>query len=158
MNVVNRGVSGCRLADLAEFAPVIAAPLEPRLVVVSAGTNDLAAGRTPADIAADFGRLVANLRRELPDVKVAFLAIAPTIMRWDQRDTQAAANAAVRAAVESGALGDGIAFIDANRAFLGSDGTPAPECFLDDQQHPSTIGNARRAELMRPLLEQLLAE
>jgi lysophospholipase L1-like esterase len=137
---------------------VIAAPLEPRLVVVSAGTNDLAAGRTPADIAADFGRLVANLRRELPDVKVAFLAIAPTIMRWDQRDTQAAANAAVRAAVESGALGDGIAFIDANRAFLGSDGTPAPECFLDDQQHPSTIGNARRAELMRPLLEQLLAE
>ncbi|MFM8951633.1 MAG: GDSL-type esterase/lipase family protein [Planctomycetaceae bacterium] len=158
MNVVNRGVSGCRLADLAEFAPVIAAPLEPRLVVVSAGTNDLAAGRTPADIAADFGRLVANLRRELPDVKVAFLAIAPTIMRWDQRDTQAAANAAVRAAVDSGALGDGIAFIDANRAFLGSDGTPAPECFLDDQQHPSTIGNARRAELMRPLLEQLLAE
>jgi lysophospholipase L1-like esterase len=158
MNVVNRGVSGCRLADLAEFAPVIAAPLEPRLVVVSAGTNDLAAGRTPADIAADFGRLVANLRRELPGVKVAFLAIAPTIMRWDQRDTQAAANTAVRAAVESGALGDGIAFIDANRAFLGPDGTPAPECFLDDQQHPSTIGNARRAELMRPLLQHLLAE
>ena len=158
LNAVNRGVNGCRLADLAEFAPVIAAPLEPRLVVVSAGTNDLAAGRTPADIAADFGRLVANLRRELPDVKVAFLAISPTIKRWDQRDAQAAANAAVRAAVDSGSLGTGVAFIDANRAFLGPDGTPAPECFLDDQQHPSTIGNARRAELMRPLLEQLLSE
>jgi len=158
MNPVNRGVNGCRLTDLAEFAPVIAAPLEPRLVVVSAGTNDLAAGRTPADIAADFGRLVANLRRELPDVKVAFLAIAPTIKRWDQRGAQAEANAAVRAAIESGALGRGVAIIDANQAFLGPDGTPAPECFLDDQQHPSTIGNARRAELMRPLLEQLLAE
>ena len=71
---------------------------------------------------------------------------------------QAAANAAVRAAVDSGSLGTGVAFIDANRAFLGPDGTPAPECFLDDQQHPSTIGNARRAELMRPLLEQLLSE
>lgn len=158
MNVVNRGVNGCRLMELAEFAPVIAAPLQPRLVVVSAGTNDLAAGRTPADIVADFGRLVANLRRELPDVKVAFLAISPTIKRWDQRDTQAAANAAVRAAIESDELGEGVAFIDANQAFLGPDGTPAPECFLDDQQHPSTIGNARRAELMRPLLEQLLSE
>ena len=158
LNAVNRGVNGCRLVELAEFAPVIAAPLEPRLVVVSAGTNDLAAGRTPDDIAADFGRLVANLRRELPDVKVAFLAISPTIKRWDQRDTQAAANAAVRAAIDSGSLGEGIAFIDATRAFLGPDGTPAPECFLDDQQHPSTIGNARRAELMRPLLEELLSE
>jgi len=151
-------VNGCRLMELAEFAPVIAVPLVPRLVVVSAGTNDLAAGRTPADIAADFGRLVANLRRELPDVKVAFLAISPTIKRWDQRDAQAAANAAVRAAVESGSLGAGVAFVDANRAFLGPDGTPAPECFLDDQQHPSTIGNARRAERMRPVLEQLLSE
>jgi hypothetical protein len=40
--------------------------------------------------------------------------------------------------------------------FLGADSTPAPECFLDDMQHPSTIGNARRAELMRPVLKDLL--
>lgn len=158
LNAVNRGVNGCRLTELAEFAPVIAAPLAPRLVVVSAGTNDLAAGRTPADIVADFGSLVANLRRELPDVKVAFLAISPTIKRWDQRDTQAAANAALRAAIESNEMGAGVAFIDANQAFLAADGTPAPECFLDDQQHPSTIGNARRADIMRPLLDQLLSE
>lgn len=158
MNVVNRGVNGCRLAELAEFAPVIVAPVAPRLVVVSAGTNDLADGLTPDEIVADFGRLVANLRRELPDVTVGFLAIAPTIARWQQRESQAAANAAVRAAIEANRFGAGVAFIDANQAFLGPDGTPAPECFLDDQQHPSTIGNARRAEIMRPLLEQLLSE
>ncbi len=158
MNLVNRGVNGGQLAELADFGPVIAAALAPRLVVVSAGTNDLAAGRTPDEIATDFGRLVANLRRELPDVKVAFLAISPTIKRWDQRETQAAANAAVRAAIESESMGTDVTFIDANQAFLGPDGTPAPECFLDDQQHPSTIGNARRAAIMRPLLERLLAE
>ena len=44
----------------------------------------------------------------------------------------------------------------ANAAFLGPEGTPAPECFLDDMQHPSTIGNARRAELLRPMLKDLL--
>jgi lysophospholipase L1-like esterase len=158
MNVVNRGVTGCRLAELAEFAPVIVAPLAPRVVVVSAGTNDLAADRTPADIAADFGLLVANLRRELPDVKVAFLAISPTIKRWEQRELQAAANEAVRAVIAADELGAGVEFIDANRAFLGPDGMPAAECFLDDQQHPSTIGNARRGEIMRPVLEALLAE
>jgi len=39
---------------------------------------------------------------------------------------------------------------------IGPDGRPAPECFLDDQQHPSTIGNARRAAIMRPVLEEML--
>jgi lysophospholipase L1-like esterase len=48
MNLVNRGVNGGRLAELAEFAPVIAASLAPQLVVVSAGTNDLAAGKRRA--------------------------------------------------------------------------------------------------------------
>jgi hypothetical protein len=30
------------------------------------------------------------------------------------------------------------------------------ECFLDDKLHPSTIGNARRAAIIRPQLHDLL--
>ncbi|MFM8985132.1 MAG: GDSL-type esterase/lipase family protein, partial [Planctomycetia bacterium] len=123
---------------------------------VSAGTNDIALGRSPQQIRDDFLALVAALRKDLPDVKVAFLAIAPSIRRWDQRDRQEAANDAVKLAVESG--GPGLAYIDANAAFLGPDGRPAAECFLDDHQHPSTIGNARRAAVMRPALERLLGQ
>ena len=42
--------------------------------------------------------------------------------------------------------------------FLGPDGKPAAECFLDDMQHPSTIGNSRRAEILRPLLRDLVSK
>ena len=52
----------------------------------------------------------------------------------------------------------GLRLSDANAAFLDSDGKPAAECFLNDQQHPSPTGNARHAAIMRPLLEALLRE
>jgi lysophospholipase L1-like esterase len=156
LTVVNRGVEGCRLDELAAFGPRLVAAAQPRLIVVSAGTNDVALGRSPQQVGDDFLGLVTALREDLPDVKVAFLAIAPSIRRWDQRDRQEAANEAVKLAVESG--GPGLAYIDANAAFLGPDGRPAAECFLDDHQHPSTIGNARRAAILRPVLERLLGE
>jgi len=156
LNVVNRGVGGCRLAELAEFGPRLLAAAKPRVVVVSAGTNDIAAGLSAEQIRDDFLRLAARLREDLPDVQVAFLAIAPSIRRWDQIDRQTAANEAIRAAVEAG--GPGLAYIDTSAAFLGPDGRPAAECFLDDKQHPSTIGNSRRAVIMRPALERMLAE
>ena len=156
MKVVNRGVGAARLAELAAFAPRLVAGSKPRVIVVSAGTNDIGSGATAAEVCQAFERLVANVRRDLPDVGIAFVAISPSIKRWDQADRQREANEAIRTFVESGRGGHGLRFIDANAAFLGPDGRPAPECFLDDQQHPSTIGNARRAAIMRPVLEEML--
>ncbi len=155
MNVVNRGVGGCRLVELVEFAPRLVAASKPRVIVVGAGTNDVNAGTSTTDIRAAFERLVDTLRREHPDATIAFLAISPTVKRWEQRDRQVEANAAIKAFIDTRGESK-LVYLDANAAFLGADSTPAPECFLDDMQHPSTIGNARRAELMRPVLKDLL--
>ena len=156
MNPLNRGVGGSRLAELALVASRLVTAAKPAAVVVSAGGNDIAAGATPADVRDAFAKLVAHLRPELPDAQIVFLAIAPSIERWGQRDRQAEANAAIREFIDAQGMDAGLAYIDANAAFLGPDGTPAVECFLDDQLHPSTIGNARRAAIVRPLLHDLL--
>ena len=157
MNVVNRGVGGCRLVELAEFAPRLIAAVKPQVIVVGAGTNDVNAGTSTSDIRAAFERLIDTLRRDHPETTIAFLAISPTVKRWEQLDRQVEANAAIRACIDS--RGDAkLVYLDANAAFLDPDGKPAPECFLDDMQHPSTIGNARRAELMRPMLKKLLED
>jgi len=148
INAINRGVGGACLADVAEFASRLVAPVKPSVIVVSAGTNDVAAGATAEDVQNAFARLIQNVRRDLPDVKIVFLSIAPSIERWDQVDRQRAANRAVQAFVESGEV-EGVSFIDTTGAFLGSDGKPSPECFLDDLLHPSTICNGRRAAIVR---------
>jgi len=160
LNAINRGVGGANLAELAVFADRLVPAAKPRAVVVSAGGNDIAGGATPEAVRDAFALLVKNLRAELPDVKIAFLAMLPSEKRWEQLDRQREANEAVRdfIAARVAAEGDaaGMIYIDANAAVLGPDGRPAVECFLDDKLHPSTIGNARRAAIIRPLLNDLL--
>jgi len=120
-----------------------------------AGAGASAAGASAADVHDAFARFVANLRQASPDITIAFLAIAPSIKRWEQRDSQTAANDAVQAFID--ASGDArLRYLDANAACLGPDGTPDPVCFMDDLQHPSTIGNARRASILRPAFQEML--
>jgi len=160
LNAINRGVGGANLAELAEVALRLVPTAKPRAVVVSAGGNDIAAGATAEAVRDAFALLVKNLRAELPDVKIAFLAMTASEKRWEQRDRQREANEAVRdfIAARVAAEGDaaGMTYIDANAAVLGPDDLPAVECFLDDKLHPSTIGNARRATIIRPQLHDLL--
>jgi lysophospholipase L1-like esterase len=160
LNVINRGVGGANLAELALVAHRLVPAAKPRVVVVSAGGNDIAAGATAEAVRDAFALLVKNLRAELPDVKIAFLAMLPSEMRWEQKDRQQEANEAVRDFIAARVAAEGntagMLYIDANAAVLGPDGRPAVECFLDDKLHPSTIGNARRAAIIRPLLYDLL--
>jgi lysophospholipase L1-like esterase/phosphoserine phosphatase len=155
MNIVNRGVGGCRLVELVDFAPRLVAAARPRVIVIGAGTNDVDGGVSTPEIRAAFERVVGNLRREHPDAKIVFLAISPTVKRWEQLDRQLEANATIKEFIDASTDGK-LVYLDANAAFIGPEGTPAAECFLDDMQHPSTIGNSRRAEIMRPVLENLL--
>jgi lysophospholipase L1-like esterase/phosphoserine phosphatase len=156
MNAVNRGVGGSLLAELATLAHRLVPAAKPRVVVVSAGGNDIAAGSPPAAVRDAFDRLVENLRRELPDVKIMYLAMLPSEKRWEQRGLQREANEAVRDFIAAQGEDSGLAYVDTTGVFLGPDGLPAVECFLDDKLHPSTIGNARRAAIVRPLLEEML--
>jgi phosphoserine phosphatase/lysophospholipase L1-like esterase len=156
MNPLRRGVGGARLSELAQQVSRLAVAPRPAAVVVSAGGNDIAAGASPEDVRDAFVQLVANLRRELPDVRIAFASIGPSTKRWSQWEQQQRANTLIRDHIAAQGPDSGMAYIDIGSAFLAADGTPAVECFIDDQLHPSTIGNARRAAIIRPRLEDLL--
>lgn len=158
IDVVNRGVGGSRLSELAEFAPRLARGVRPAVIVVSAGSNDIHAGATPEDVVAAFRRLRGALERDLPEVPLVCLAILPAASRWEERGAQVRANELLAAAAAEMTLpGAPVEFHDVGGGFLGSDGLPDPEAFLDDDLHPSSLGNARRAGELRPVLERLLA-
>ena len=155
--VANRGVGGCRLSELADFAPRLVDPARPAVIVVSAGSNDIHSGAEPEEVLDAFRRLLATIRGRHPAVPVVFLAILPAKSRWDERERQVKANELVQAAIA--ALPSDAApveYLDVGPAFLGADGQPDPEAFLDDDLHPSVLGNARRAAALRPILDRLL--
>ena len=155
--VANRGVGGCRLTELADFAPRLTRPADPAVIVVSAGTNDIHDGAEPAEVEEAFRRLARVVGRDHPGAALVYLAILPAPSRFGERERQVRANELVRGAVEAmSAEGVRVAYLDAGEAFLTPAGTPDKAAFLDDDLHPGPAGNARRAALLRPLLEQFL--
>jgi phosphoserine phosphatase/lysophospholipase L1-like esterase len=156
LNPLRRGVGGARLSELAPQVSRLAVVSRPAAVVVSAGGNDIAAGASPEQVRDAFVAVVNTLRRELPDVRIAFASIGPSTKRWSQWEQQQQANGLIRDFIAAQGAESGMTYIDIAPAFLTADGTPAVEAFIDDQLHPSTIGNARRAAIIRPRLEALL--
>jgi lysophospholipase L1-like esterase len=146
--VINRGFGGSCIADSTAFAGRIIFPYEPRTIVFYAGDNDLAQGRTPEQVAADYQAFVQTVHARLPDTRIAFISIKPSPLRWGLRDKIESANRQIAAM-----KGEGLVFIDGYQAMLGADGQPRREMFRPDRLHLSENGYALWARLVKTQLK-----
>ena len=137
--VVNRGFGGSTLPDVLRYAPRIVLPHRPRLVLVYAGDNDIASGRTPAQVLADYQAFVALVRGALPAARIAFVSVKPSPSRWALVDRQREANALVRTWIARDSMQ---AYVDVFSPMLGADGRPRPELFVADSLHMTRAGYA----------------
>lgn len=147
---VNRGFGGSQLIDSVENFDRLVLPLQPRMVVLYAGDNDIAGKKTPQQVAADFAAFHKKLRAELPDTKLIFIAIKPSVARVKLLDKQREANELVRKACESDEL---CTFLDVEKPMLDASGQPRSELFLKDGLHMTEAGYKIWAELLLPLLK-----
>jgi len=146
---VNRGFGGSQIADCTHFADRLVLKAKPRVVVFYAGDNDIAAGKSGAQVEADFRAFAAAVHRELPKTKVVFLAVKPSPARWALFDVQKRANALVA----SYCKGNGwLQFVDVVGPMLGIDGRPRPELYARDGLHLSEVGYKVWTELVTPQL------
>jgi lysophospholipase L1-like esterase len=146
--VVNRGFGGSELADSVNLADRIILPYHPREVVIYAGANDLWAGKTPEIVYGDFVALVARIRGQLPEARIAFIACAPNPARWKIVDKVKEFNALAQDYCRN----HEIAFINVFPLMLGSDGLPKPDIFRPDRLHMNAKGYAIWKEAVAPEL------
>ncbi len=150
LNALNRGFGGSKVADSLHFADRIILPYEPRIVVVYAGDNDIAHEVTPCEVHAHFQELVDKIHTRLPDTRIVYLAIKPSLKRWSLVHRVRAANALIRATcVEDQRL----VFVDTDQPMIGSEGTPRPELFRDDGLHLNEAGYELWTGLLKPHLQ-----
>lgn len=135
--VVGRGFGGSHFSDLLHYADQIVFPYEPRMILVYEGDNDIASGRTPAHVYGDYREFVGRVRERLPETSVAFIAIKPSVARWDHIDAIRAANQLIE---EHAAADSQLMYIDVATPMLGPDGQPREELFIDDGLHLSREG------------------
>lgn len=151
LTYIQRGFGGSQLADSVHFAPRIVTKYEPKTVVLYAGDNDLASGKTPERVAADFDAFVQVVREKLPETKIIYIAIKPSVARWKLIDKVRAANKLI---AESCAKDDKhLVFLDIQPLMYGANGEPDPALFVKDGLHLSEAGYKRWADALKPLLK-----
>ncbi len=149
IELVNRGFGGSEIADATHFAGRIVVPHEPRQVVLYAGDNDLMNGKTPMAVAAAFRAFVERLRRDLPQVRISFIAIKPSPARAQLLEAAREANAAIRAYAKTV---DAVDYIDVFTPMLDADGQPRVELFLEDRLHLNAAGYRMWRGIVAPYL------
>lgn len=137
--ILNRGFGGSTMADCSLLVRDLVTRYQPRQVLVYAGDNDLAEGRTPQQVLASFESFVRTVRAELPGVRLAYISIKPSPARAGLLPRIRETNALIADYV---AALTNARYIDVFTPMLGADGQPRRELFLGDALHMNDAGYA----------------
>lgn len=148
--VINRGFGGAHLSDVLHFADRIVLPYAPKTILLNAGGNDLASGKTPAQIRDTARAFIAKVRATLPDTRICLLGIPPVLRAAEAPASMAAIRAVNDQLAELARAEKNVEFVDLFAAFLDAQGRPRSEFFVADGTHFSAPGYAAVAELVRP--------
>jgi lysophospholipase L1-like esterase len=153
--VVNRGFGGSHISDSVMYFDRIIPQHKPKLIVFYAGDNDIAAGKKPERVAADFKTFLAEVHSALPGTKVLLIDIKPSIRRWDMIDKMRDANRRMNAIAEADPL---VKWISFESDMVGPDGKPRPELFREDGLHMSPMGYDLWTKRVKPIIEEAVSK
>ena len=145
--VINRGFGGSELADSTFYVDRIVVPYRPKMVVLYAGDNDLANGKTPQQVFEDYKVFVERVHRKLPTARIAFVSIKPSPARASLLQSMKEANGLIKAYATHARR---LVYIDVFTPMLGKDGSPRPELFGPDKLHMNSEGYSLWTSVIAP--------
>jgi lysophospholipase L1-like esterase len=148
--VINRGFGGSEICDSTHFADRIIFPYAPRQIVFRAGGNDLADGKSPEQVFADYQAFVALVEKVQPDTKITYISWNPTIARWSLRDKEAELNRMIK---DFSSQNRHLEYVDTADMILGADGKPRADLLRADKLHLNPAGYKLLAERVRPYVQ-----
>lgn len=146
ISVLNRGMGGSHMSDLIYYMEDIVFPYHPNAIVVYEGDNDIASGKTPEKVLADYDIFVARVLEKWPSKPIFFISIKPSLARIAHLENMAKANALIKARTEEL---DNLYYIDVFTPMLGADGTPRKDIFGHDGLHMNEVGYALWTEVIK---------
>jgi lysophospholipase L1-like esterase len=150
--IFNRGFGGSHLADSVAFVDRIVIPYRPKLVVLYAGDNDIAAGKSPEEVFADFKEFVRKVHSGLPQTRIALISIKPCPAREKYLDEVKTANRMIKEFISTD---DRLTYVDVFTPLLAKDGKPRADLYIKDGLHPNDAGYRLWASMLKPVLDRL---
>ena len=157
--VINRGFGGSLIADNTLYINRIAVPYKPRIIVLYAGTNDLAYGnKNPQQVFQDFKDFATKIHAALPDTRIVYISINPSVARWKQEAEVLEANHLIEEFIlETNSPAEKLDFINSHSLLLTADGQPQPSLLRADGLHLNTAGYKVWASIVKPRILALAA-
>lgn len=136
-STINRGFGGSQMSDVNFYFDRIVAKYEPKFILVYEGDNDLAANESPESVFEDFRTFAEKVKTQLPNSKVGYCSIRPSIARTNLRDKQDQANKLIKDFCQKN---KGFYFVDIYKEYFLKNGDLMPDVFVADKLHLNKKG------------------
>ena len=148
----NHGFGGSHLSDSVHFFDRIVAPVKPSFIVVYAGDNDIAAGKTPETVHDDYCKFADLVHQKVPTCrKVIYITIKPSVKRWALAEQMQKVNSLIKATCEKNS---NLLFADIWGPMLNAEGMPRPDLLVEDGLHMNADGYRIWTNMLKPHLQQ----
>ena len=149
VEVIARGFGGSNMNDLLHFSEELITQYQPRAVAIYEGDNDIAQGISPTLILKKYIALNNKVRKALPDIRIYFISIKPSIARQSMWPKMAETNQLIQELCNAQ---QHCTYIDTATQLL-KDGKPKQDVFIKDGLHLNEKGYQLWSEAVVGVIE-----
>lgn len=156
---INRGFGGSQIFENTLYVDRIAVPYNPKIIVFCAGTNDLAYGKkSPQQVLQEYKDFVAKVHAVLPDTRIVYITINPTVSRWNLEAQTLEANHLIEEwTFANTSPAEKLNFIDSHAVLLTADDQPPAHLLRSDNLHFNPKGYEAWTAIVKPRVLALAA-
>jgi lysophospholipase L1-like esterase len=153
-SIIHRGYGGSNLTEMAYYVKRIVYPHQPAALFMYVG-NDITGSekdKTPIQVLELFKYVAKTIRDKYPELPIVWLPIAPSPKRWMVWNEVQEANRLI----EAYCAGEYRLYtVNASAKYLGKDGKPLENLFVEDRLHYNEKGYQLWGKEIKKLVHQL---
>lgn len=148
--IVNRGFGGSQTTDLLYYVDEVILTLTPSKIFIYEGDNDLASGKSSAQILKTTDSLLQKIRAKIPaTVPLYFISPKPSVARWSLKDAYLEHSRNLKAWA---AKQENVFYVDGWSNLVDKKGNVRKDIFLADNLHLNKKGYDLWAKGMKKYL------
>ncbi len=149
--ILNRGFGGSQIIDLIENFDQVILKYHPKKIVIYSGDNDVQEGKSAEIVFGDFCTLYGMIKAKLPNTKIYYIAIKPSLNRWEKVLEMKKANTMINEYLNTKQNGF---FVDIFSPMIGTQGKPLEKWFVEDGLHMTKKGYQLWTEILTPFINE----
>ncbi len=157
LDAVNRGIAGDLTVGLQRRMNESIFDLEPRLVVILIGVNDLGRRAKPETVIANIFDIVSEIREKLPETRIVLQSVYPVSEKWGKAYFKRVSPGVVTVnkALSAGEAEYGYTYADVYSVLADENGR-LPDALTEDGLHPNAAGYEIISAYLYPIIKSLI--